>query len=130
MIFFFCKKFSVQKWPQKASFKIWKVQSDISNEISHSLWFPIFMISIAKNFQSKNRISASETSKKHNLQKWTPLSSRSPLSKVMSILWNLVNLSVLSWFFCQVQSIIRFLFIWNPFNKQNEIYKRFSSLKK
>ena len=35
---------------------------------------------------SKNQILGSETSKKHNLQKWTPFRSRSPQSKVMSII--------------------------------------------
>ena len=45
----------------------------------------IFLSFLRYIFKSKIRILATKTSKKHNLQKWTVVSSRSPISKVMSI---------------------------------------------
>ena len=41
---------------------------------------------LASDTFQKNQILGSENSKNQNLQKWTPLRSRSPQSKVMSIL--------------------------------------------
>ena len=88
--------------------------------ISFIFWF------LPKIYESKNRILAPETSTKYNLQKRTPLSSWRPLPKIMSILSKLVNSSLLSWLFYQIQFLIWFLFILNQISNKRKFLIGFS----
>ena len=93
--FLFPVFFSLLKWLMKISLKSFNFRIN---------WWNFFI--------SKKWILAPKTSKKYNRQKWNLLSSRSPLSKIMSILLFLIKSSLFSWFFVTFVGTNSFLLLF------------------